>query len=43
MTGPGRTWLLNNHRWRGVNTERTLTALCERFPEAGVTFRRAEA
>jgi hypothetical protein len=37
----GRTWLLNNKVW-GTNTEAMLTTLCESFPEAGVTFRRAE-
>src|ERR1039458_923921 len=34
-----RTWLLDKG-W-GVNTEPALTALCKRFPQAGVSFRRA--
>jgi hypothetical protein len=37
----GRTWLLDKG-W-GTNTEPALTALCERFPEVGMTFRRADA
>jgi hypothetical protein len=37
----GRTWLLDKG-W-GSNTEPALTALCERFPEAGVSFRRADS
>jgi hypothetical protein len=37
----GRTWLVSKG-W-GINTEPALTALCERFPEAGVGFRRADA
>ncbi|MGH2855068.1 MAG: hypothetical protein ACRDLF_12860 [Solirubrobacteraceae bacterium] len=36
----GRTWLLDKS-W-GINTEPALTALCERFPQAGVNFRRAD-
>ena len=36
----GRTWLLR--RGWGTNTEPTLTAPCEAFPEADVTFRRAD-
>ena len=36
----GRTWLL--HKGWGTNTEPALTALCGRFPQAGVTFRRAD-
>jgi hypothetical protein len=36
----GRTWLLDKG-W-GRDTEPTLAALCERFPRAGVTFRRAD-
>jgi len=36
----GRTWMLDKG-W-GRDTEQTLTALCERFPRAGVTFRRAD-
>jgi hypothetical protein len=35
----GRTWLLSKG-W-GTNTEPALNALCERFPDAGVSFRRA--
>ena len=37
----GRTWLLDKG-W-GVNTEPALTALVEKFPEAGVSFRRADS
>ena len=37
----GRTWLLNKG-W-GVNTEPALTALVKKFPQAGVTFRRADS
>lgn len=37
----GRTWLLDKGWAR--DTEATLTALCERFPQLGVSFRRAEA
>jgi hypothetical protein len=36
----GRTWVLDKG-W-GRDTEPTLTALCERFPDAGVSFRRAD-
>jgi hypothetical protein len=36
----GRTWLLDKS-W-GVNTEPALTALVGRFPDAGVSFRRAD-
>jgi hypothetical protein len=36
----GRTWLVSKG-W-GVNTEPALTALCNRFPGAGVSYRRAE-
>lgn len=36
----GRTWLLDKG-W-GINTEPALTALAEKFPQAGVTFRRAD-
>jgi hypothetical protein len=38
----GRTWLLSNRVW-GAKTESTLAALCETFPQACVSFRRAEA
>lgn len=37
----GRTWLLDKG-W-GRDTEQTLIALCERFPQAGISFRRADA
>lgn len=37
----GRTWLVSKG-W-GTNTEPALTALCERFPDAGVSFRRADS
>jgi hypothetical protein len=37
----GRTWLVSKG-W-GINTEPALTALCKRFSEAGVGFRRADA
>lgn len=37
----GRTWLVSKG-W-GINTEPALTALRERFPQAGVSFRRADA
>jgi len=37
----GRTWLLDKG-W-GVNTEPALTALVGRFPDAGVSFRRAKS
>jgi hypothetical protein len=37
----GRTWLVSKG-W-GTNTEPALTALCERFPAAGVSFRRADS
>ena len=37
----GRTWVLDKG-W-GRDTEPTLTALCERFPDAGVSFRRADS
>lgn len=37
----GRTWLLRR-QW-GTNTEPTLTALAQAFPDAKVSFRRAEA
>jgi hypothetical protein len=36
----GRTWLMSKG-W-GTNTEPALTALEERFPDAGVSYRRAE-
>jgi hypothetical protein len=36
----GRTWLLDKS-W-GVNTEPALTALIERFPDVGLSFRRAD-
>jgi len=36
----GRTWLLDKS-W-GVNTEPALTALVGRFPDVGVSFRRAD-
>jgi hypothetical protein len=35
----GRTWLL--HKGWGTNTEPALTALVKKFPQVGVTFRRA--
>ncbi len=37
----GRTWLVSKG-W-GTNTEPALTALCERFPDVGVSFRRADS
>jgi hypothetical protein len=37
----GKTWLVEK-AW-GTNTEPALTALCKRFPESGVTFRRADS
>jgi hypothetical protein len=36
-----RTWLVSKG-W-ATNTEPALTALCKRFPEAGVSFRRADS
>jgi hypothetical protein len=36
-----QTWLVSKG-W-GTNTEPALTALCKRFPEAGVSFRRADS
>ncbi len=36
-----RTWLVSKG-W-GTNTEPALTALCKRFPDAGVSFRRADS
>jgi hypothetical protein len=41
FTQAGRTWVLDKG-W-GRDTEPILTALCERFPQAGVGFRRADA
>jgi hypothetical protein len=37
----GRTWLLDKG-WRRDDTEPMLKVLCERFPQAGVSFRRAD-
>jgi hypothetical protein len=36
----GKTWVLSN-QW-GTNTEPTLSALADTFPEAKVTFRQAD-
>jgi hypothetical protein len=36
----GKTWILSN-QW-GTNTEPTLSALADAFPEAKVTFRQAD-